>query len=199
MPVKPLSLESLEGRTLLALRAGPMNVGEINARIKSSLPGSLIKAGYVVLTGDYYRITAAGRAACPYRNPLAAPGAVQPCMINKEIDMPRKIVAPQKTSESLEKSASAVAEMLSHFHPGERKPNAIQEEDIENIEIAACLDRCSPRTIELDYEDDFDITICSDRTMTIIIDDGLSDAVIKFSPAALYKLREFLGLFGENA
>lgn len=85
--MKPITTISPEGRALLALRAGPMTTSEINARINASLPSGLIKAGYVQLANGHYSITPAGIAACPFRNPLAAPGIVQPALIATEPDM----------------------------------------------------------------------------------------------------------------
>lgn len=69
--MNPLTADNNDGRVLLALRAGPMTPSELNER-GLSVRGWLIKAGYVEQVGDYYRITEAGRAACPFRNPLAA-------------------------------------------------------------------------------------------------------------------------------
>lgn len=70
------------GRVLLALRAGPLAEDEVSARwgihsMAWQALTSLARAGeWVVKVGDEYRITQAGRAACPFRNPLAAPGAL---------------------------------------------------------------------------------------------------------------------------
>lgn len=69
--MNPLTADNNDGRVLLALRAGPMTPSELNER-SLNFRGWLIKSGYVEQVGDYYRITEAGRAACPFRNPLAA-------------------------------------------------------------------------------------------------------------------------------
>lgn len=87
--MKPITADNAEGRSLLALRAGPMTPGEVSARIGQSVPGWLLKAGLVTQDDSYYRITEAGRAACPHRNPLAAPGVVQPAIYIPETDMSR--------------------------------------------------------------------------------------------------------------
>lgn len=87
--MKPLTADNADGRTLLALRAGPMTPGEISARVGGSVSRWLIKAGYVEESDCYYRLTATGRAACPLRNPLAAPGNVRPAIYVPETDMSR--------------------------------------------------------------------------------------------------------------
>lgn len=89
-----LTAHSFEGRLLLALRAGPMANSTLVERFGTSAGASrLVKAGYARRAdgdeGGEYHITEAGRAACPYRNPLAAPGAVQPITI-KEPTMARE-------------------------------------------------------------------------------------------------------------
>jgi hypothetical protein len=80
--MKPITAHSPEGRVLLALRAGPMSNMALNERLGStSAVYLLIKQGMVRRVGDEdgeFGLTEAGRAACPYRNPLAAPGAVKP-------------------------------------------------------------------------------------------------------------------------
>lgn len=86
--MKPITASSLEGRALLALRAGPMTIGEVNERLGASLPRCLLTAGLVEATADGYRLTGAGLTACPYRNPLAAPGVVKPYTL--ETDMSRE-------------------------------------------------------------------------------------------------------------
>lgn len=87
--MKPITADNVDGRTLLALRAGPMTPGEISARVGGSVSRWLIKAGYVEESDCYYRLTDAGRAACPLRNPLAAPGNVRPAIYVPETDMSR--------------------------------------------------------------------------------------------------------------
>ena len=64
------------GRLLLALRRGPHTMGLLYelGNFGDVLP-TLLKAGLAVKDGDEYRITSAGRAACPFRNPKAATAA----------------------------------------------------------------------------------------------------------------------------
>lgn len=66
--------------TLQALRAGPMTAMEMAERwsFGSAYAQKLCSAGLVEIVGDEYRITPAGRAACPCRNPLAATAATPP-------------------------------------------------------------------------------------------------------------------------
>lgn len=71
--------DSRDGRVLLALRAGPMAAAELYDRVPAFSPSSLQRHGLIErLPEDCYRITAAGRAACPLRNPLAATVAPPP-------------------------------------------------------------------------------------------------------------------------
>ena len=71
-----LTADSGAGRLLLALRRGPHTAGLLEAAGCSTvhLP-ALLKAGLAIKDDDEYRITEAGRAACPFRNPLAATAA----------------------------------------------------------------------------------------------------------------------------
>lgn len=66
--------DSDAGRLLLALRAGATTSAQLTERFGrgSALIGSLVRNGLVVQDGGAYRLTEAGRAACPLRNPLAA-------------------------------------------------------------------------------------------------------------------------------
>lgn len=75
--LKTITADNNDGRVLLALRAGPMTPGELSERGLSPA-GWQIKAGYIEQGAGYYRITDAGRAACPFRNPLAATLASAP-------------------------------------------------------------------------------------------------------------------------
>ena len=73
----PLAADSALGRTLLALRRGPHTASLLDDQggsLSNSLP-PLLKAGLVEKVDDEYRLTPAGRAACPWRNPAAAPNA----------------------------------------------------------------------------------------------------------------------------
>ena len=66
--------------TLQALRAGPMTATEMAERwsFGSGYAYELKRAGLVEIVGDEFRLTPAGRAACPCRNPLAAQAATPP-------------------------------------------------------------------------------------------------------------------------
>ncbi len=79
-----VTADSHTGRVLLALRAsGALAVAEAEERWGKNGAATLAMhrlahAGeWVVKAGAEYRITPAGRAACPFRNPLAAKPAVQ--------------------------------------------------------------------------------------------------------------------------
>lgn len=69
-----IAADSREGRLLLALRRGPHEPGELAEQFGnlSGLQGQLVRAGLIAYDGDFYTLTEAGRAACPFRNPLAA-------------------------------------------------------------------------------------------------------------------------------
>ena len=73
-----ITADSREGRLLLALRRGPHEPGELAEQFGnlSGLQGQLMRAGLIAYDGDVYTITEAGRAACPFRNPLAAKPAI---------------------------------------------------------------------------------------------------------------------------
>lgn len=67
---------------LQALRAGPIETDEANERWAGAFgyaATQLTRLGYAVQDGDgAYRITDAGRAACPFRNPLAGKPVTPP-------------------------------------------------------------------------------------------------------------------------
>lgn len=68
-----ITQDSLMGRTLLALRAGPMTSGELTERFPGGFAiTQLSQLKMVQRTDDLWVITDAGRVACPLRNPLAA-------------------------------------------------------------------------------------------------------------------------------
>lgn len=69
-----ITADSREGRLLLALRRGPHEPGELAEQFGklSGLQGQLMRTGLIAYDGDVYTLTEAGRAACPFRNPLAA-------------------------------------------------------------------------------------------------------------------------------
>lgn len=66
---RPTYLKGKTARILQALRAGPLEAYQVLDRF----PGvgaemtRLVRAGYAERAGDGYRITDAGRAACPNR------------------------------------------------------------------------------------------------------------------------------------
>jgi hypothetical protein len=106
--MKPLTVDNADGRTLLALRSGPMTAGELSARNGTGVARWLIKAGYITQDDRYFRITEAGRAVCPYRNPLAAPGLVPPATYKPEIDMSREnIVSRQQVLAAVREGGEA--------------------------------------------------------------------------------------------
>ena len=85
-PVPPFAAESPAGRTLIALRAGAMSSAELYERFAGNHAlAELHKRGFVeqCIAGGW-KLTAAGREACPLRNPLA--GGLPP-------DPPRAITA----------------------------------------------------------------------------------------------------------
>lgn len=68
-----ITVDNDAGRALLALRAGEMTSGAITERIgNGGVVSALARIGLVEGDTDGWRLTAAGRAACPLRNPLAA-------------------------------------------------------------------------------------------------------------------------------
>lgn len=81
---------STEGRILLALRAGEMESHQCYERfpVFSGYVGELLRNGLVERNDENYRITPAGRAACPFRNPLLAPDGSAPAL-PKESVMPK--------------------------------------------------------------------------------------------------------------
>jgi hypothetical protein len=85
--MKPLTADNNDGRVLLALRAGAMTTGEFAER-GLSVSGWLVREGLIDLVDGGYRITEAGRSACPLRNPLAAKAA--PAIYSPEVStMPK--------------------------------------------------------------------------------------------------------------
>lgn len=88
--------DSTKGRILLALRAGDMDPQACEERFTgfTNAVRDLQDAGLVERNGEDYRITPAGRAACPFRNPLLAPDGSAPALL-KESVMNQKITAEQ--------------------------------------------------------------------------------------------------------
>lgn len=105
-PVPPFAAESPAGRTLIALRAGAMSSAELYERFAGNHAlAELHKRGFVeqCIAGGW-KLTAAGREACPLRNPLA--GGLPP-------DPPRAITARK-----------APLSVLSSRHSSTPKPTA---------------------------------------------------------------------------
>lgn len=73
MKLVSITADSPIGRVLIALRAGQMTSGELGERFPS-LPRleALVKKGLITGDAHGWRLTDAGRATCPLRNPLAA-------------------------------------------------------------------------------------------------------------------------------
>lgn len=270
--MKPITADTPEGRTLLALRAGPMTNSEIVERLgRATEVSKLIKLGLAVSIDGHYRITASGRAACPYRNPLAAPGVVQPYTFQPEQTMttvtrqqvlaaiveagaagisrralldrfqcpetcidnhimhlnkqtPAVIIKPEKgrfmavqfwrdpapvapvaavipspeTPAKIALMSPLSAEEIAEVGSIDLETLQMPAEAFETIEIKAVPDRRAPVKIDVDA-DDLEIGIFTDGSMDFLVDDGLDDAHIKFTDAAVKKLRRFLGLFQEAA
>jgi len=78
---KPITAGSAYGKALLALRAGGMTGGEAAERwptYGANYFNELRRLGLVAYDGETWTLTAAGRAVCPYRNPLLAKPANVP-------------------------------------------------------------------------------------------------------------------------
>lgn len=254
--MKPLTADNNDGRVLLALRAGAMTTGEFSER-GLSVSGWLIKEGLVDPVDGGYRITEAGRSACPLRNPLAA--TVAPAIHSPEVfTMPKgetritrdQVLAAIKEAgcaginrkQLLERFVCSESNMDNHlmnlakmhaiFRPkpghcvaaglvydGAAEPAAkpaaqadlipeipaespvvepVAEPDeieveIEQIEVTAVGDRRGP--IVINDAADLDIGMFSSGRLEISV--GRDTVVIE--PAAMKKLRGFLGLFQEAA
>lgn len=77
--MKPITADSRLGIVLLALRAGPMAPDQIAERWPNGHNvAEAVRLDLVEKVGDEYRLTDAGRAAVPLRNPLAAKPAISP-------------------------------------------------------------------------------------------------------------------------
>lgn len=117
--MKPITADNTEGRVLLALRAGPMTPGEVHGRVNTSVPSSLIKSGLVVQDSSYYRITEAGRAACPFRNPLAAPKGQpayqEPNMARENVVTRQQVLAVIKDAGAAGIAKSEIVQKFSHL------------------------------------------------------------------------------------
>lgn len=118
--MKPITADNNDGRVLLALRAGEMTPGELSER-GLYFHAWLLKAGYVVQIGGYYRITDAGRVACPFRNPLAA-AVTAPA--KQEINMPKEnIVTRQEVLAAIVAAGPAgttCKRLIEQFNCGEQ-------------------------------------------------------------------------------
>lgn len=87
--MKPITADSRLGIVLLALRAGPMTPDQFGERWPTGHNlAEAVRLDLVEKVGDEYRLTEAGRAAVPLRNPLAAKAA--PAIHSPEVStMPR--------------------------------------------------------------------------------------------------------------
>lgn len=70
------------------------------------------------------------------------------------------------------------------------------DESVETIEIKAVPDRRAPVKLDVDVND-LEIGIFSDGSMDLLIYNGLDDAHLKFTAAAVTKIRCFLGSLQE--
>lgn len=106
-----ITTDSLPGRTLMALRAGAMTTEQLNERFATNVAPQLVARGLAEFTGEYYLITEAGRAACPLRNPLAAPGLPKPAPAKitiKESEMSKaKPITRQEVLEAIQAAGVA--------------------------------------------------------------------------------------------
>lgn len=104
--MKPIPSDSPLGVALLALRAGGMSAEQVQERWPTRNHGffKAVRLGLAERVGDEYRLTEAGRAACPLRNPLAAAGAVQP-PVTTETDMARDNILTRQQVLAAIKSA----------------------------------------------------------------------------------------------
>lgn len=64
-----ITANTTHGRVLIALRAGQMSAMQLRERIPfgSHVVTALLRDGLVEISNDLYRLTAAGREACPNR------------------------------------------------------------------------------------------------------------------------------------
>lgn len=95
--------DSAEGRVLLALRAGATETFALNDRITGAHSAlvDLSRQRLIVKDGEGYRLTPAGRAACPFRNPLLAPKTTAPAEPIQEKIMPKGTKQPYDQAEFL--------------------------------------------------------------------------------------------------
>lgn len=82
--MKPITADSRLGIVLLALRAGPMTPDQFAERWPTGHNlAEAVRLDLAEKAGDEYRLTEAGRAAVPLRNPLAA--TVAPAIHSPEV------------------------------------------------------------------------------------------------------------------
>jgi hypothetical protein len=191
--MKPLTAQSFEGRLLLALRAGPTSNSALVERFGSTSGAyRMVKQGFVVRAdgdeGGEFRITAAGRAACPYRNPLAAPGAVKP--ITEEVTVSPKLTR-QEVLDAI--TSHLVALKRDGFIQSPRRGvwQAVRLETgaehiaVESITATIPGDRRAPVVFE-----DIDIEFAVFSSGRVEISDERHTVIIK--GFALLQLREFI-------
>ena len=237
--MKPITADSRLGIVLLALRAGPMTPDQIAERWPTGHNlAEAVRLDLAEKVGDEYRLTEAGRAAAPLRNPLAA--TVAPAIHSPEVfTMPKgetritrdQVLAAIKeagraginrkqlldrfgcSESTMDNHLMNLAKLHAIFRPkpghcvaaglvydGEAdmakdEPEEIEAEEIEaeEVEVTAVGDRRGPVVIA-DAED-LDIGLFTSGRLEISV--GRDTVVIE--PAAMKKLRTFLGLFQEAA
>ncbi|SDI52424.1 hypothetical protein [Propionivibrio dicarboxylicus] len=114
-----ITANSLVGRVLIALRAGQMTSGELGDRFPC-LPslGGLAKKGLISGDPHGWRLTDAGRAACPLRNPLAASVPQPPAAT------PHRVASVGAISEPVRRPALPINE-VKHMPVKGKKSSAV--------------------------------------------------------------------------
>lgn len=125
------------GRLLLAMRPGGMTAAQLAERFGgNSGISKLVRAGMVAGDADGYRLTDAGRIACPLRNPLAARVPSAP---TGEISMAKKTRIKQAASAPVPQTREQVAEAIREI--GERQRELARLAAGMNDELAAVKER----------------------------------------------------------
>lgn len=122
--MKPITADSRLGIVLLALRAGSMTADQLSERWPTGHAVSdAVRAGLVEVVGGGYRLTEAGRAAVPLRNPLAAPGMVRPITESMENAMREPKLSRQQVLDVVKEAGAAgiskaeIVAKLDHLAP----------------------------------------------------------------------------------
>lgn len=110
MKKTPLKGDVHRAQTMQGLRAGPMTNMEMTERwsFGNFYATEMVRKGLAEIVGDEYRITPAGRAACPFRNPLAAAPAIEP----EKFTMPKgetKLTRQQVLAAIVEAGAAGIS------------------------------------------------------------------------------------------